>query len=103
MNGTSNEVAIRSVADRRVGWGRQSSTASIKEELQRQSSIGSTGSSSRRWSPDPADRGEYRKLQNDMQIMTFQVKSLEEKVDKVVRGQFLYYLIKKKKKKAVLL
>ena len=85
-NGVHAESPVRTVTERQMGWGRQSSTASIREGLERQASVSSTGSTSRRWSPDPADKGEYRKLQNDMQIMTFKVKSLEEKVDKVVRG-----------------
>lgn len=86
-NGPSHPPTANDVAARHASWGRQSSTASIRDRLERQESTGSAGSA-RKWSPEPGERGEYRKLQNDMQIMTFKVKSLEEKVDKVVRGVY---------------
>lgn len=108
MNGTSSEVPVKPVLEKQMSLVRQSSIrnglerqgsirnglerqGSIRNGLEKQASIGSN--SSRCWSPDPADRGEYRKLQTDMQMMTLKVKALEEKVDKVVRGLYTFVSI----------
>lgn len=38
-------------------------------------------------STEAIEKGDYRRIQNEMQIMTFKVRSLEEKVEKIVKGK----------------
>ncbi|XP_060587429.1 complement C1q-like protein 2 [Ruditapes philippinarum] len=45
----------------------------------------STMSARRLSSSDAGEKSDYRRLQNEMQIMTFKVRALEEKVEKIVK------------------
>lgn len=41
-------------------------------------------------STEAIEKGDYRRIQNEMQIMTFKVRALEEKVEKIVKGKKIF-------------
>ncbi|XP_045157052.2 complement C1q-like protein 2 [Mercenaria mercenaria] len=80
MNGASNKLGCATqpttTAERRASM---TSSGDTPEKSS------STNSLRRMSSADAGEKGDYRRIQNDMQIMTFKVRALEEKVEKIVK------------------